>query len=49
MKNNLFITGGSDFHRSGKQRLGYGVNGTVPITEEFSFINIEKEIEWELR
>ena len=34
-KNNLLITGGSDFHREHKQTLGYGVNGTIPITEEY--------------
>ncbi len=44
-KNNLLITGGSDFHREGKQKLGYGVNGTVPITEEYLFNYCkEKEI-----
>lgn len=32
---NLKISGGSDFHRDGKQRLGYGVNGSLPITEEY--------------
>lgn len=36
-KNKLMITGGSDFHRESKQRLGYGVNGTVPIDEEYLF------------
>ena len=37
--NYLFITGGSDFHRDGKQKIGYGVNGSMPITEEY---NIKK-------
>lgn len=36
-KHKLKISGGSDFHRDGKQRLGYGVNGTVPITEFYYF------------
>ena len=42
--NNLLITGGSDFHRSGKQKLGYGVNGTVEITQDYllKYIEIEK-------
>ena len=31
----LKISGGSDFHRDGKQKLGYGVNGSIPITEEY--------------
>ena len=33
--NKLKISGGSDFHRDGKQKIGYGVNGTVDITEEY--------------
>lgn len=33
----LKISGGSDFHRDIKQKLGYGVNGTVPITEFYFF------------
>ena len=33
--NKLKISGGSDFHRDGKQKIGYGVNGTVEITEEY--------------
>lgn len=37
---NLKISGGSDFHRDGKQRLGYGVNGSLPITEEYLLKNI---------
>ena len=32
---NLIITGGSDFHRESKQRLGYGVDGTYPISEKY--------------
>lgn len=32
---NLKISGGSDFHRDEKQKLGYGVEGTVPMTEEY--------------
>lgn len=32
---NLKISGGSDFHRDEKQKLGYGVNGKIPITEEY--------------
>lgn len=39
------ISGGSDFHRDGKQRLGYGVNGTIQITEEYLLKNIEREVE----
>lgn len=35
----LKICGGSDFHRDEKQRLGYGVNGDVPITEEYLLEN----------
>ena len=27
--------GGSDFHRDGKQRLGYGVNGNIEITQDY--------------
>ena len=42
---NLKISGGSDFHRDGKQRLGYGVNGTIEITEDYLFKNIEREVE----
>lgn len=38
--NDLKISGGSDFHREGKQRLGYGVNGGIPISEEYLFRNI---------
>ena len=38
-KNNLLMTGGSDFHREQKQTLGYGVNGTIPITEEYCLKN----------
>ena len=37
---NLKISGGSDFHRDEKQRLGYGVEGTVPITEEYLLKNV---------
>ena len=44
-KHNLKISGGSDFHRDGKQRLGYGVNGTVEITEDYLLKNIKREIE----
>ena len=41
---NLKVSGGSDFHRDGKQKLGYGVNGSFPITDEYLFKNIlEKE------
>ena len=29
------ISGGSDFYRDGKQKLGDGVNGTTQIGEEF--------------
>lgn len=29
----LYISGGSDFHREGAQKLGYGVNGTERITD----------------
>lgn len=43
-KHKLQITGGSDFHREGKQTLGYGVNGTTSITEEYLF-NYCKEID----
>ena len=43
-KHKLQITGGSDFHREGKQKLGYGVNGTTSITEEYLF-NYCKEID----
>ncbi len=32
---NLIMTGGSDFHREGKQILGYGSFGNVEITDEF--------------
>ena len=39
LKNNLLITGGSDFHREQKQTLGYGANGTIPITEEYCLKN----------
>ncbi len=39
-KNNLKISGGSDFHRDGKQKLGYGVNGTFEISEKFLLKNI---------
>ena len=35
--------GGSDFHRDGKQRLGYGVNGTVEIIDDYLFKDIERE------
>ena len=38
-KNNLLITGGSDFHREQKQTLGYGANGTILITEEYCLKN----------
>ncbi len=38
-KNNLLITGGSDFHREQKQTLGYGANGTIPVTEEYCLKN----------
>ena len=38
-KNSLLITGGSDFHREQKQTLGYGANGTIPITEEYCLKN----------
>ena len=41
---NLKISGGSDFHRDGKQRLGYGVNGTIKITQDYLFKNIEREV-----
>lgn len=41
---NLKISGGSDFHRDGKQRLGYGVNGTTGINEDYFFKNIEREV-----
>ena len=34
-ENHLLITGGSDFHRESKQKLGYGVNGTVEIDEQY--------------
>lgn len=44
-EHDLIITGGSDFHRDGKQRLGYGVNGTKEITEEFYFKKLCKEME----
>lgn len=37
---NLKISGGSDFHRDEKQKLGYGVEGTVPITEEYLLKNV---------
>lgn len=39
---NLKISGGSDFHRDGKQKLGYGVNGTIKITEDFLLNDIIK-------
>lgn len=39
-ENNLKISGGSDFHIDGKQRLGYGVNGEMPITEDYLLKNI---------
>ena len=42
---NLKISGGSDFHREGKQRLGYGVNGSIKITEDYLFKGIEREVE----
>ena len=42
---NLKISGGSDFHRDGKQRLGYGVNGNIKITKDYLFKNIEKVVE----
>lgn len=38
--NKLKISGGSDFHRDGKQKIGYGVNGTVEITEEYMLKNV---------
>lgn len=41
---NLKISGGSDFHRDGRQRLGYGVNGTIEITQDYLFKNIEREV-----
>ena len=31
----LIITGGSDLHLDGKQKIGHGVNGSMPITEEY--------------
>ena len=34
-ENHLMITGVSDFHRESKQKLGYGVNGTVEIDEQY--------------
>ncbi len=37
---NLKISGGSDFHRDEKQKLGYGVEGTVPMTEEYLLKNV---------
>ena len=39
-KNNLLLTGGSDFHREQKQTLAYVANGTIPITEEYCFKKI---------
>ena len=36
IKNNLIMTGGSDFHREEKQKLGYGSFGKIEITEEFA-------------
>ncbi len=36
-QHNLKISGGSDFHREEKQKLGYGVGGKVPITEDYLF------------
>ena len=32
-------------HRDLKQRLGYGVNGTVEITDDYLFKDIEREVE----
>lgn len=40
---NLKISGGSDFHRDVKQKLGYGVNGTVEIIDDYLFKDIERE------
>lgn len=37
---NLKISGGSDFHRYENQKLGYGVNGNILITEEYLFKNV---------
>ena len=37
---NLKISGGSDFHRDEKQKLGYGVEGTVPMTEKYLLKNV---------
>lgn len=42
---NLKISGGSDFHRDGKQRLGYGVNGTIGITKDYLFKDIIRRVE----
>lgn len=39
-EHNLKISGGSDFHRDEKQRLGYGVDGRIPITEKYLFNNL---------
>ena len=39
---NLKLSGGSDFHRDVKQRLGYGVNGTIEITDNYLFKGGEK-------
>ena len=41
---NLKVSGGSDFHRDGKQRLGYGANGTIQITKDYLLKNIEREV-----
>lgn len=36
----LKISGESDFHRDEKQKLGYGVDGTVAITDEYLLKNV---------
>lgn len=37
----LYISGGSDFHREGAQKLGYGVEGTVKITDIFKIKKVK--------
>lgn len=43
-EHDLLVSGGSDFHRDMKQKLGFGIQGTEPITEEFLLKKVEVEI-----
>ena len=38
---NLYISGGSDFHREGAQKLGYGVEGTVKIMDIYEIKKVK--------